>query len=214
MLTYFLDITESYGQACAAISRELALPSAHLLDPSGDMELKKQYFPEGRVHAAATIYEWVRAFQDCKCVITDSFHGTCFAIIFNKPFLCIKNAQRGATRFTSLLKQFGLEDRLIHSHEELPGKIHLLRFMDEDAVSLKKHSLKQRALDWLQTNLSNPVSEETKEKGIRCRQELSCWRPSWKLRLRRRISKLARYCLNEKLQKKIFPIMGKLIPRS
>lgn len=49
MLTYFLDITESYGQACAAISRELALPSAHLLDPSGDMELKKQYFPEGRV---------------------------------------------------------------------------------------------------------------------------------------------------------------------
>lgn len=41
MLTYFLDITESYGQACAAISRELALPSAHLLDPSGDMELKK-----------------------------------------------------------------------------------------------------------------------------------------------------------------------------
>ena len=26
----------------------------------------------------------------------------------------------------------------------------------------------------LLTNLSNPVSEETKEKGIRCRQELSC----------------------------------------
>ena len=44
MLTYFLDITESYGQACAAISRELALPSAHLLDPSGDMELKNSIF--------------------------------------------------------------------------------------------------------------------------------------------------------------------------
>ncbi|WP_417003416.1 hypothetical protein [Akkermansia sp.] len=57
MLTYFLDITESYGRACAAISCKLALPSAHSLDPSGDMELKKQYFPEGRVYAAATIYE-------------------------------------------------------------------------------------------------------------------------------------------------------------
>ncbi|MFR0680889.1 polysaccharide pyruvyl transferase family protein [Akkermansia sp.] len=32
----------------------------------------------------------MRAFQDCRCVITDSFHGTCFAIIFNKPFCASK----------------------------------------------------------------------------------------------------------------------------
>jgi hypothetical protein len=82
-----------------------------------------------------------------------------------QAFLCIKNAQRGAIRFTSLLKQFGLEDRLIHSHEELPGKIHLLRFRDEDAVSLKKRSLQQRALDWLQTNLSNPRKPRKRASG-------------------------------------------------
>lgn len=31
----------------------------------------------------------------CEFFITDSFHGVCFALIFNKPFLCINNPMRG-----------------------------------------------------------------------------------------------------------------------
>ena len=36
-----------------------------------------------------------------------------FSIIFNKPFWVIGNADRGMSRFTSLLKIFHLEDRLL-----------------------------------------------------------------------------------------------------
>lgn len=56
---------------------------------------------------------WLRAFQDAKMTIVDSFHGMVFSIIFNKPFWVIGNSKRGLSRFTSLLKTFHLEDRLL-----------------------------------------------------------------------------------------------------
>lgn len=56
---------------------------------------------------------WLRAFMDAEMTIVDSFHGMVFSILFNKPFWVIGNAERGMSRFTSLLKTFYLEDRLL-----------------------------------------------------------------------------------------------------
>lgn len=56
---------------------------------------------------------WLRAFMDAEMTIVDSFHGMVFSILFNKPFWVIGNAHRGMSRFTSLLKVFHLEDRLL-----------------------------------------------------------------------------------------------------
>lgn len=57
--------------------------------------------------------KWLRAFMDAKMVITDSFHGCVFSIIFNKPFWVIGNKERGNARFDSLLKLFNLEERRV-----------------------------------------------------------------------------------------------------
>lgn len=62
---------------------------------------------------------WLQGFRDADFIITDSFHGTVFSIIFNKPFLSIVNEGRGKTRFLSLLSLFGLENRLISDIEEI-----------------------------------------------------------------------------------------------
>lgn len=64
-----------------------------------------------------TVTQWLRCFRDSRCVITDSFHGTVFSIIFNKPFVVLHNAQRGNARMESLVRTFGLEDRLIDVNE-------------------------------------------------------------------------------------------------
>ena len=61
------------------------------------------------------IEEWLDAFYSANVILVDSFHGAVFSIIFNKPFWVIGNAKRGNARFSSLLKMFGLEDRLIDS---------------------------------------------------------------------------------------------------
>ncbi len=60
-----------------------------------------------------SVTTWLRAFMDAEMTIVDSFHGMVFSIIFNKPFWVIGNEERGMSRFTSLLKQFNLEDRLL-----------------------------------------------------------------------------------------------------
>ena len=59
------------------------------------------------------VEQWLRGFYDAEFVITDSFHACVFSILFNKPFIAIGNKDRGMSRFTSLLKMFDLQDRLI-----------------------------------------------------------------------------------------------------
>ena len=51
--------------------------------------------------------------------MTDSFHACVFSILFRKPFVVVANVDRGASRFTSLLKMFGLEDRIVSSVEDI-----------------------------------------------------------------------------------------------
>lgn len=68
------------------------------------------------------IDNWLRGFVDAKLIITDSFHACVFAIIFNKPFICLGNDERGMTRFHSLLDLFGLQHCLLNEKQlfEIP----------------------------------------------------------------------------------------------
>lgn len=59
------------------------------------------------------VEQWLRGFYDAEFIITDSFHACVFSILFNKPFVAILNRKRGLMRFESLLKTFGLQDRMI-----------------------------------------------------------------------------------------------------
>ena len=79
--------------------------------------------------------QWLRGFKDAEFVITDSFHGTVFSILYNKPFLTIGNEMRGMSRFSSLLRMFGLESRLVQD-------------MSADTAS----KLLEQPINWLQVN--------------------------------------------------------------
>lgn len=62
--------------------------------------------------AKLSIEQWLAMFRDAESVITDSFHGTIFSIIFQKPFYSIVNEGRGTSRFYSLLSSLGLAERM------------------------------------------------------------------------------------------------------
>lgn len=49
-----------------------------------------------------SIEQWLRNFFEAEYVITDSYHGLIFSLIFHKSFYLIVNKERGATRFDSL----------------------------------------------------------------------------------------------------------------
>lgn len=70
-----------------------------------------------------SVTRWLQAFNNAKFVICDSFHGIVFSIIFHKPFIAIANKSRGLSRFTSLLKLFELNDRMVSTVNEVDAVI-------------------------------------------------------------------------------------------
>lgn len=51
-----------------------------------------------------SIEQWLRSFMDAEYVITDSYHGFVFSLVFKKPFYLMYNKKRGNVRFESLLQ--------------------------------------------------------------------------------------------------------------
>jgi len=62
-----------------------------------------------------SVESWIKAFNDCEFVVTDSYHGMVFSIIFNKPFLALKNNKRGVERFNSLATKLSLNCRVVNN---------------------------------------------------------------------------------------------------
>ena len=62
--------------------------------------------------------EWLRSLMNAAAVVTDSFHGLVFALIFNKPFVAFVNSDRGAERFHSLIHGVGLDPRYASTEQQ------------------------------------------------------------------------------------------------
>lgn len=107
MLCYILDPTDFKNEVVNKVSAEKHLTPFNVIAQTGNYRLPV----EQRIQPP--VESWLRGFMDAKFVVTDSFHACVFSIIFEKPFLAIGNADRGLSRFTSLLSTFGLQDRLI-----------------------------------------------------------------------------------------------------
>ena len=71
-----------------------------------------------------SVEEWLYYIKNCEFFVGDSFHGLCFALIFNKPFLITVNSNvSGLQRFSTLLKMIGLENRLFFTDKDDIQKI-------------------------------------------------------------------------------------------
>lgn len=117
LMTYVLDQSPEKQQIIDAVAVKFGLKAFKVM-PNKVFGCKhKPANIEDYVYPS--VEQWIRGFLDAKFVVTDSFHGTVFSIIFNKPFIAIGNKGRGLSRFTSLLKLFNLENRLIYTIEDL-----------------------------------------------------------------------------------------------
>ncbi|MBV5337712.1 MAG: polysaccharide pyruvyl transferase family protein, partial [Deltaproteobacteria bacterium] len=68
--------------------------------------------------ATAGPAEFIRAFADAAFVVTNSFHGTVFSLLFNKPFYTVTPTRmKNAGRMQSLLELVGLSSRLCGESE-------------------------------------------------------------------------------------------------
>lgn len=94
------------------------------------------------------IEEWLSAIKSAKFIITDSFHGCVFSIIFGKPFFAIINEARGNARFHSLFNMLNLDNRVI---KDVNFKLNLVMNYDEIYKILDEKS--KFSIDFLKQNL-------------------------------------------------------------
>lgn len=98
IMTYILDNSKDKERIVREMSERLRLPV-------------RSYAPP-RHSVVPPLEHWLAGFRDAAYVVTDSFHGTVLSILFNRDFMTLVNARRGAGRFHSLLGMFHLEHRL------------------------------------------------------------------------------------------------------
>lgn len=92
--------------------------------------------------------QFVSYFSDASCVVTNSFHGLAFSLVYNKPFYCLKTSTWKDDRNISLLSQLGLEGRMVDCGTKL-----FFDSIDYSKISPKIDEMKEMSYRYLVGNL-------------------------------------------------------------
>lgn len=94
--------------------------------------------------------EWMGYMLYSNYAVVSSFHGTAFAINFNKQFIVDTGDYRGS-RMKSILKLFALEDRIITQDMQ----IDTIKTIDFVPVNEKLQKEREKSISYLKTALQN-----------------------------------------------------------
>lgn len=97
--------------------------------------------------------EFLSGIKNADFVVTNSFHGMCFSLIFNKKVLCIKSITSG--RFNSLIKLFNITNLFVNDYNEIYSKKDLFAEYDMNNIEnvIKQERLK--AEEWFDKAINN-----------------------------------------------------------
>ena len=104
------------------------------------------------VHQFKSVESWLDSFASADFVLTDSFHGMAFSIIFEKQFLVIGNERRGLTRFASLLKSLCINDNLVMDLDSIDISI-VEKNLDYSAIFMQKKKLQKQSESFIVNNI-------------------------------------------------------------
>lgn len=155
LLCFILDPNEQKKQAIREISALLGLHVICLVDLT-DAKRKADELKEFECFPYADIEDFLSLFSKAKFIITDSFHGTCFSIIFEKEFLSIPNYQRGDKRVKELLDLYGLENRLLDNTLDIALTNDKIDYL---TVNQKIEDEKRKSWGWLLKVLGPPCKQ-------------------------------------------------------
>ena len=140
LFAYVLDKTPEKIAFVEKVAKEKGLQPNYINLSFGDIRepVKQRILP--------SVEQWLSYFYDAEFVVTDSFHGCVFSIIFNKKFVTIGNEERGMSRFKSLLSLLGLERRLCTNLSDIDSSILIGENIDYE---MRLSLLRQKSMQFL-----------------------------------------------------------------
>ena len=117
--------------------------------------------PFGNVFVYNSISKWLEGIRKCEYIVTDSYHGLLFGLIFNKKIILIGKNSAAPSRFATLFENLkgGLENINYKNLSEVKNIDYKLNYQEINN-NLKKY--KKISLNFLKDNLnSNNIKKET-----------------------------------------------------
>lgn len=162
LLCYILDPTPEKEAAARALSERLGLKIITILGMKEYAHAKEKWHT-GEVMPRVTSEQFLYYIKNCSYLMTDSHHGTCFGIIYRRPYAALVNKSRGATRFETVAQALGLESRLFENPLDVIDSERPYETIDYDQVAPRIKAEQERAMEWLLNALNCPskVNEDT-----------------------------------------------------
>lgn len=144
---YVLDINEEKEERIRDFADKLNLKpyTIYFSDKKKACQMIKQGF-------TPKVEQWLLCISHADFVITDSYHGMVFSLIFNKQFLVWKNKERGAARFNSLLDILEIRNRFISL--DGPMSIESMELIDYEKVNKLLSNYKMQSFSFLNNQLN------------------------------------------------------------
>ncbi len=137
-------------------SAQLALEIQRVADERGLTIIRMETpFEEQR----RGVEDWLRLVRSADLVITDSFHGSVFSAIFNRPFVAVVNRSRGADRFASLVLRIKIDHRIVEDASFIASA--LSRPIDWEIVNDRILASRREGIDFLRGALNRGSAHKT-----------------------------------------------------
>lgn len=147
ILCYTIGASINFKQSVNILRRNQGLPLVYInLSPFD--KFNSEY---NLTNVSPEQFVWL--FLNAKFIITSSFHGLAFSIIFNKQFFAYPSEDRNS-RHLSLMKSFGLESRLLNE-ENLIEKCSENSSIDYDKINPKIEEFIKFSKSYLNSSLNN-----------------------------------------------------------
>lgn len=156
ILTYILDPTPQKREALLYISKKLGgMKIINILDGlPWKFEKNKKLLNLDNCPENIEVEEWLYYFKNAEFVVTDSCHGTSFALVFQKKFIAITNSERGLSRFQSLASLFDFSDRLVTDINRIYTDDILFESPDYSNIDKIMQSERKQSIEWLDNALN------------------------------------------------------------
>lgn len=118
-----------------------------------------------------SVEEWLFRVKNCKFFVTDSFHGSCFAIIFNKPFVCVNTNTRTSTRMLSLFDMLGIKGRYFSAFDDVNMHNLLAKETNYQKVNKFLEEMRKKSEEFLIAAIESPIDNIEEKKAIKKRYD-------------------------------------------
>lgn len=89
--------------------------------------------------------DFVNKFRYAKAIVTSSFHGTAFSLIFNRPLYAVMYGDEQDARYVNVLKSIGAESMLVELRQDI-----MIKNYDFNAINGHLDHIRKESINYLE----------------------------------------------------------------